>query len=319
MHEPVCGHQSRLQSFGVYGLTLVSDLPLKIPRAAADSGLTIKLIEGVPDKFREVGEQVIGDPEDWSFQALQPSGVRYERWGSYFEIVSFPRDATVVYRNLSGSPLESFEAYLTNFAVSAALIQLGEEPLHATVVEVNDHAIGLLGGSGAGKSTLAAVLVDRGAVLITDDMLRLTLQDSNAYAHHGPYRIKLFQHVADRYLPRGTVLGQWSFPDKRVFRPPNLRYQQGPRPLLALVHLAAPSPPANNKGPVLERLVGMDLFQTILSSSMNSRLHTPDRLQRLFHFGDAVARTVPVYRLTYRRDFSIVNQVAACVEEICVK
>jgi hypothetical protein len=305
-----------LQSFGIYGLTLVSDLPLRIPRAI-DSGLTIKLIQGVPNKFREVGEQVIVDPEDWSFQALQPSGAHYERWGSYFEIASFPREATVVYRNLSGSPLESLEAYLTNFAVSAALIQLGEEPLHATVVEINDHAIGLLGASGAGKSTFAAVLMDRGAVLITDDLLRLTLQAGNAYAHHGPYRIKLFQHVADRYLHQGTVLGQWSSPDKRVFRPPNPRYQQGPRRLLALVHLAAPSPTVNNKGPVLERLVGFDLFQTILSSTMNCRLQTPDRLLRLFHFGDAVARAVPVYRLTYQRDFSIVNQVAACVEELC--
>ena len=318
MHEPLCGHQSRLQSFGVYGLTLVSDLPLGIPRAVA-SGLIIKLIKGEPEQFREVGEQVIGDPEDWTFQALQPSGARYERWGSFFEICSFPREATVVYRNLTATPLGSFEAYLTNFAISAALIQLGEEPLHATVVEINDRAIGFLGASGLGKSTLAAVLLDRGAVLVTDDILRLTLQDRNAYAHHGPYRIKLFQHVADRYLPEAEVLGQWSFPDKHVFRPANPTYQQGPRRLSALVHLAAPSRTENNKGPVLERLVGLDLFQTILSSSMNSRLHTPDRLKRLFHFVDAVTRTVPVYRLTYQRDFNIVNRVAACVEEICAK
>ena len=77
------------------------------------------------------------------------------RWGNWFEILVSSDGQRVLCHNLSSMPLELFEAYLTNFAISAALLQQGEETLHATVVETGGRAVGLLGPSGAGKSTLA--------------------------------------------------------------------------------------------------------------------------------------------------------------------
>ena len=45
----------------------------------------------------------------------------------------------------------------------------GPELLHATAIAINGAGVLLLGPSGSGKSDLALRLIDRGAVLISDD------------------------------------------------------------------------------------------------------------------------------------------------------
>jgi hypothetical protein len=301
--------------YDVYGLTLVSDFPLNLS-SASGSGPVIEFRSGEPSQTRHAEEKIISGANDWCFQALQPDQALYERWGSYFEILSRPGSPLVLYANLSDCPLQSFEAYLTNFAASAALIQTGEEPLHSTVVEIEGSAIGLLGNSGAGKSTLAAALIDRGATLITDDILRLIFADGEAWAQEGPYRIKLYSDPAERYLPNAHAQRHWSFPDKRIYQPEKGR-RRGPRRLKALIQLDWPSAP-DIEGPTMERLQGFDLFSTILSSAMSSKLHTPERLKRLFHFCERLGGVVPVYRLCYERDFNLMDKVIHCIREVCL-
>jgi serine kinase of HPr protein (carbohydrate metabolism regulator) len=54
--------------------------------------------------------------------------------------------------------------------------------IHATAVSIAGKAVLLTGASGAGKSDLALRLIDRGAVLIADDQVELTLQDGVLHA-----------------------------------------------------------------------------------------------------------------------------------------
>ena len=51
------------------------------------------------------------------------------------------------------------------------------ETIHATSVSIGGHAVLLEGPSGAGKSDLALRLIDRGAVLVSDDYTLLTRTD----------------------------------------------------------------------------------------------------------------------------------------------
>jgi serine kinase of HPr protein (carbohydrate metabolism regulator) len=46
---------------------------------------------------------------------------------------------------------------------------MAEPPLHASCVAINGQAVLILGPSGAGKSDLALRLIDRGAILVSDD------------------------------------------------------------------------------------------------------------------------------------------------------
>jgi serine kinase of HPr protein (carbohydrate metabolism regulator) len=54
-----------------------------------------------------------------------------------------------------------------------AMAVLSSETVHATCVAIDGKAVLLMGESGSGKSDLALRLVDRGAVLVSDDYTRL--------------------------------------------------------------------------------------------------------------------------------------------------
>jgi HPr kinase/phosphorylase len=51
------------------------------------------------------------------------------------------------------------------------------ETIHATSVAIDGHGVLILGPSGSGKSDLALRLIDRGAVLISDDYTIASAQD----------------------------------------------------------------------------------------------------------------------------------------------
>ena len=310
----IAGSDRYQYKYSVYGVTLAANLPLNLPEAG-DSDVIVELDLISAGQRSLAGEGIINYSDDWTQLAVHGDRALYMRWGNWFEILVSPDGRRVRCNALVDLPIVSFEAYLTNFAVSAALIQQGEEPLHATVIDIGGRAVGLLGPSGAGKSTLAAVLISRGGVLLTDDMLRVTFAEDVVLAQPGPYRIKLFREPADRYLTSGENVGYWSpFGEKLIFEPDIHGDGRNPQPLSALYYLDAPCPSLESDSPVLERLSGVELFKVILSSSMNSRLHLSDRLRRQFLFAERFARTCPVFRLTYPRDFNLINQVA---DQIC--
>jgi serine kinase of HPr protein (carbohydrate metabolism regulator) len=54
--------------------------------------------------------------------------------------------------------------------------------LHATAVAIDGRAVLITGPSGAGKSDLALRLIDRGAVLVSDDQVELHVKDDRLIA-----------------------------------------------------------------------------------------------------------------------------------------
>jgi HPr kinase/phosphorylase len=56
------------------------------------------------------------------------------------------------------------------------------DTLHATCVGLDGRGLLILGPSGAGKSALALRMIARGAVLVSDDQTRLTVQDGRLVA-----------------------------------------------------------------------------------------------------------------------------------------
>jgi hypothetical protein len=302
---------SSFYRYSIYGITLVSELSLSLPDAAGENGadIVVSLEVAESQAFRSVPRDLSIDAYGWLHAVLE-NGDLYMRWGELFEFLVSSNGRRVLCRNLSNVALGSFEAYLTNFAVSAALVQLGEEPLHSTVVDISGGAIGLLGASGAGKSTLASYLIDGGGKLLTDDMLRVTIEGGDALAHPGPYRLKLFEEAANRYLRNAVSPGRWTpIGKKLIYELGDPKMARSARRLSALYRLDAPAS-GTDRGVALEQLSGLELFKTISASTMNSRLHTPGRLARQFRFAERIASMLPIYRLSYPRNFDVLNQVA---------
>jgi hypothetical protein len=302
-----------LYRYNVYGITLVSEIRLTLPDAAPEGSGDVVVELGVaePRTFRSLAGKPARDPRDWFQHAVLEDGALYMRWEDWIEFLVSPDGRRILCCNLSNVALSSFEAYVTNFAVCAALLQQGEEPLHATVVEIGSRAVGLVGPSGAGKSTLAAHLIKLGGTLITDDMLRVTFEDNTAVAHPGPHRLKLFKEPAERYLPSSVCRGHFNpLSGKLLFQPGDPNAARGARRLSALFQLEQPVHDSEPSSVSLARLTGFELFRTIASSTMNSRVASPARLQRQFRFAEHLAKLVPVYRLTYSRDYDALNSVA---------
>lgn len=66
--------------------------------------------------------------------------------------------------------------------MTRAITPLSSETLHMSCVAIDSHGVLIEGPSGAGKSDLALRLIDRGAVLVSDDYTVLTNRDGALYA-----------------------------------------------------------------------------------------------------------------------------------------
>ncbi len=58
--------------------------------------------------------------------------------------------------------------------------------VHATAVAINKYGVMLIGQSGSGKSDLALRLIDRGATLISDDIVLIDLSKTPPTLHPAP-------------------------------------------------------------------------------------------------------------------------------------
>ena len=297
----------------VYGIGIESDVELGSleTHGPAASGTVVTLRVETAGFFRSLTEGLAFDQQDWFQQIVLSDGALYMRGEGLLECVVSADGRCIAWGRLGDAEPVSFEAHLLNFALSAALLQQGEEPLHATVVDCGDRTVGLLGESGAGKSTLAAFLIGQGGELVTDDMLRVDFTADAVVAHPGPDRLKLFEEPAQRFLPGAVSRGHFNpLSGKLMFQPAGgPRRRRSNRPLSALFHLGE-APDVS-----LTQFRGTELVKVILSSTMNTRLHTPARLARQFSFAERLARALPVYEMSYPRAYPALEQVAAKIHE----
>ena len=147
------------RNYCLFGVTFASDFPLALP--AAEAGAAVRLClryaggrnaveRDIPVSFGVV-DHVTGD--DWMISCAFTSGALEMEWKDWLTLVFNPDGTEVQYRVEESTYPTAFEAYIANFAISAALLLQGEETLHSTVIAFEGLGIGLLGGRGAGTRT----------------------------------------------------------------------------------------------------------------------------------------------------------------------
>ena len=102
---------------------------------------------------------------------------------------------------LTVSPETNDANLLSLFTVSEALgmilFQRGYFLLHASAVQVGDHALCFMGSPGAGKSTTAAAFVKAGCTLLSDDLTAIKFDEAgNAYIIPGYPQLKIWSQAA---------------------------------------------------------------------------------------------------------------------------
>jgi hypothetical protein len=312
-------HVNARHRYLVYGLVIESELPLtSVHEAAGSDGCAdITLLAGSPDYFRTILPGGTRDPEDWIEHVVLDGGGVYMKSSEVFEATISANGRTAICRMLGDVEQRAFEANLLNFVVSASLTMQGEETLHATVLEMEGRAVGLLGQSGAGKSTLAAYLISCGADLITDDMLRVSFAGDTILAHPGPYRLKLLDQPATGFLPDAVADGHFNALSGKIMVRPRreLRRHRAPSRLAALFHLGDPDDDTITEVSSV-RLNGLELARTLMSSAMDTRYTGGGRMEHQMRFVARVADLLPVHALRYPRTVAALDGVAREIRRI---
>jgi hypothetical protein len=320
-----------MRRFQLYGLSIASEFDLLLPEDsdAAPPAVTITRARAEFFNASLANAAPAGDHKSFRYEPF-PDGSSYLSWNDLFEffiasdgrsIVCGPRgDALSEAYNtraidrgndaLSEADISDLLSYAFSFALSFALLRIGDEALHATVIESAGQAIGFLGNSGAGKSTLASHFLRKGSRLVTDDLLRVTFRDQSVIAHPGPQRIKLLPESAAEFMQgAGCTVSMNAFTMKRLIVPAGDQRMDRGVPLRALYLLDCLEKIDESNSVGAERLRSGEATLTVIASTFNAVVKTPERLGRQLRFAGQILSKVPIIRLSYPRRFDALNSV----------
>src|SRR6185295_16436058 len=105
----------------------------------------------------------------------------------------------IVCRPADLGDLGNVEIHLLGTALSCWLESAGVPCLHASAVVADGRAAGFLSHNGGGKSSLAAVMLEGGCALLTDDVLALAPGPQGFIGRSGYPQMRLWPAEADRF------------------------------------------------------------------------------------------------------------------------
>ena len=301
--------------YGVYGISLRSQIPLSLPADSCTGITEIELRMGSSSFFSEAIQQVPLQSSPWGpyRYAHLRDGSSYVRWEGVGEFLVSTDGRSVTCARFTEA-LESFQVYLLGQALSFALVKNGFEPLHATCVVVDGQALAFVGDSGFGKSSLAASFLEVGHLLLTDDLLLLRKGGQEFAAYPGPPRIKLFPEMAARFLGEPAKGVPMNSGTRKLVIPLNRdRTCAHPVPLRIVYALKPPSDQTGKSSVCIEPLSPREAFLTLLRNTFNYVILDPVRLQRQFAETSVLATVIPVKQLYYPR---LASSLAAVREAI---
>jgi hypothetical protein len=290
--------------YSVYGIEVLSDTPLALTPCTGGGLATVAFRSAAEPDFLTAVETADFDSrsESWYRYAWLPDGSAYVRWEAVGEFLVAANGGCIRWRRFDESSIESFQVYLLGQALSFALVKQRLEPLHATVVTVDDRAVAFLGNSGAGKSTLAACFLEAGHRLVTDDLLLLHEESGRLLAYPGPPRLKLFPEIAGRFFPQIADGVAMNVDTEKLILGLDARLKEtAPVALAAIYSLTTPDDDSATEGVHVEEFSRREAFFELVKSTFNRHLVSAERLARQFDAATRLSDLVPIARLRYPR------------------
>jgi hypothetical protein len=288
----------------VYGVRVTSDFPFEFPSGDdSERGAPlahVEFVEGVDRDFQPFALPRASDPDAGFFCQPLPGGPTYLRWPRWYEFSVSTDGSRVACRPLHGCDRSVLQNFLFGQALAVALVHQGLEPLHASVVRLDEGAVGFLGDCTFGKSTLLATFLEAGHRVLTDDLLILDQRAGGAVALPGSGRIKLLPDSASRFLngaDAGTLLNPLT--TKRSFQVDASRRQQSGVPLRQLFVL--PDPETRDRSAAIEirRASRAEMVRELLKNTFTDGILSRERLVRQFAHAAQVAEEVDGFWLRY--------------------
>jgi hypothetical protein len=297
-------------------MVVTSDTPIALPSYSDGALGQVECLSAPASVFARTMQGVRFDPrsDPWYRYAFLEDGSTYVRWDRVGEFLVSADGSRITCRQEEASSDESFQVYMLGQALSFALVKQGFEPLHATVVVVNDQAVAFLGDHAFGKSTLAACFLHAGHRLLTDDLLILQESSSGVLAFPGPPRIKLFSRMAGRFLDEAMDRVPMNVDTNKLILPiGEPRRCVTPVLLKAIYSLAAPREASRSAGVSVETLSPRETFVELVKATFNRRVVGAQRLERQFAVMAGLTGLVPLKKLTYPRSIDRLQEVREAV------
>jgi len=298
----------------VCGMTLETGWPLITPLLPTTKG---------PD-LRFVVTTTAPGEGSWqsSREATWPDGRRYLAVGRIGDVevirfrgvgdAWFMADDLVVFHLTHRDHDDMVEGFLLGPLLATWLERNGRVVLHGAAAVDNGRAIGFLGRSGVGKSTLAMGLVERGGLLITDDLLAICVDGGRAWTHPSFSQLRLWPDDARRFI--GSIDGlEPTYPGNDKLRLPLSDAQFASDPV-ELTALYLPQRDPNIAEVKIEPMTGADaLFALLLDTFAEELISTTEHRRSWVAGVGRLLSAVPLFRLTYPDDAGAVDDVAATV------
>jgi hypothetical protein len=308
------GHDTSLTGpvydYLLYGLRLRSSLKLTLDDVPVEGDADLKLLLATPDWFESAVSAVKLDASNWIHIHELPGGWSYIRYDENFDFLISPSGNCILYRLLAQVPFESFQTYALGRVFSFALVKMSYEPLHAAAIVVEGRAIAFLGASAFGKSSLAACFVAGNFPLVTDDVLSWREENGSCLVFPGPPRLKLYPEVASLFLGRrveGVPMDARSA--KSVFLLSGFQSYSASVPLAVIYIVTAPWEIHCADGIQIRPNSPKDALLKVLGFTLHHQLAGKDRIERQFSAARKIIECVPVRRLDYPRDISLLPKV----------
>jgi hypothetical protein len=182
-----------LLSYFAYGLLIHSTIaiPEFVETQWDNSDVKINF-QRDSNPFEYIPVTVINEP--WYLWLTKERTILYIKDTATF-LLENGKEITII--PVSGVSETELRFYLVGTVMSILLYQRGLLVLHASAVNINNHAVAFLGISGEGKSSTAAAFLTYGYNLITDDVAPVSFEKKPCTITPGFPQIKLGQKTAD--------------------------------------------------------------------------------------------------------------------------
>jgi hypothetical protein len=286
--------------------TMSGLLPVINEKVRQFPDISFQLINSLPPKQTD---------SDWIYHWLTPSGdislslanIDNDFLLRFPSLADFVIDGEGSYISAWLAPdtdEETLQHLLLDQVLPRVLALQGRLVLHSSAVSVDGRIIAFIGDTGQGKSTLAASFHIIGFQLLTDDGLVLKDEGGNIKAIPAYSGLRLLpESVAALFkeLPQRKVMASYSYKE-RVSLGNN--DEINPVELKALFVLGDPNLGDETKSIRVSRLSQRDACMELVRNSFQLDISNHAQVKTLFAAASSVAEQLPVFSLTYPRDFS---------------
>lgn len=158
-----------------------------------------------------------------------------------------------------GYDVDKLRLYILGTCMGVLLLQRKILPLHGSAVSIDGKAYAIVGHSGAGKSTLAAVFINKGYQLLSDDVIAVSICNRCPVVIPSYPQQKLWQESIhklgmdnENFLPLFERENKFAVPIKTHFH-------RDPLPLAGVIELVKSDDQSNE----IRHLQGMDRFHLL--------------------------------------------------------